>query len=131
MRRFLRENSLSLFFLVLVLVTVVGQSFVGQHDYNAKQVEHGAQAISWSRYVVSSEFWSALMENWQPEFLQFSFFIAATIWLVQKGSNESKPLEDGGLESDQKQKVGAMRPRTSLAGRRHTAGGRPSIQTRF
>jgi len=110
MRRFLRENSLSLFFLVLLLVTVVGQSFAGQHDYNAQQVEHGAQAISWSRYVVSSEFWSAVMENWQSEFLQFSFFIAATIWLVQKGSNESKPLEDGGLESDQKQKVGRYAP---------------------
>ena len=90
MRRFLRENSLSLFFLVLLLMSVVGQSFAGQHDYNAEQVEHGAQAVSWSAYAVSSAFWSAVMENWQSEFLQFSFFIAATIWLVQRGSAESK-----------------------------------------
>ena len=46
------------------------------------------------------------MENWQSEFLQFSLFIAATIWLVQKGSNESKVLEDAGLESKQQQKIG-------------------------
>jgi hypothetical protein len=113
MPRFLRENSLSLFFLVLLLVSVLGQSFAGQHEYNAEQVEHGAQAVSWSRYAASSEFWSAVMENWQSEFLQFSFFIAATIWLVQKGSNESKPLEDGGLESDQQQRLGGYAPQNA------------------
>jgi len=106
MRRFLRENSLSVFFLVLLLVTVVGQSFVGQHQYNAEQIEHGSRVVSWSSYAISSEFWSAVMENWQSEFLQFTLFIAATIWLVQKGSAESKPVEDAGLESDQKQRVG-------------------------
>ena len=113
MRRFLRENSLSLFFLVLFLVSVLGQSFAGQHDYNAEQAEHGAQAASWSHYAVSSEFWSAVMENWQSEFLQFSFFIAATIWLLQKGSNESKPLGNSGLESDQQQKIGAYAPQNA------------------
>jgi hypothetical protein len=113
MRRFLRENSLSFFFLVLLLVTLLGQSFAGQHDHNAEQVEHGAQAISWSRYVTSSEFWSAVMENWQSEFLQFSFFIAATIWLVQKGSAESKPLEESGLQSDQKQKLESHAPQNA------------------
>ena len=46
------------------------------------------------------------MENWQSEFLQFTTFIAATIWFLQKGSSESKPLEDAGLEFDQKQRVG-------------------------
>jgi hypothetical protein len=46
------------------------------------------------------------MENWQSEFLQFTVFIGATLWLVQKGSNESKPLEDVGTESDERQRVG-------------------------
>jgi hypothetical protein len=106
MRRFLRENSLSLFFLVLLLMSVLGQSFAGQHDYNAEQVEHGAQAVSWSSYVVSSAFWGAVMENWQSEFLQFSLYIIATVWLVQRGSNESKEVGEVGLESDKQQKVG-------------------------
>ena len=47
------------------------------------------------------------MENWQSEFFQFAVFIAATVWLVQKGSNESSKLEDAGLETDEKQRVGA------------------------
>ncbi|MGI8606687.1 MAG: DUF6766 family protein [Gaiellaceae bacterium] len=113
MRRFLRENSLSLFFLVLLLFTLLGQSFAGQHDHNAEQAEHGAQAISWGRYVASSDFWGAVMENWQSEFLQFSFFIAVTIWLVQLGSNESKSLENRGLESDQRQMVGGHAPQNA------------------
>ena len=70
------------------------------------------------------------MENWQSEFLQFSFFIAATIWLVQKGSAESKPLEDVGLQSDQQQRVGGYAPETRLAGQKWATGGRGSTRTR-
>jgi hypothetical protein len=105
-RLWLRNNSLSLFFLVLFLVTVWAQSLAGHRAYNEEHVEHGAQAISYARYVVSSDFGQAVMENWQSEFLQFSFFILATIWLIQRGSNESKRPEDAGLESDERQLVG-------------------------
>jgi hypothetical protein len=60
--------------------------------------------------VLSSDFGQAVMENWQSEYLQFTLYVFATVWLVQKGSNESKPLEDAGLESDQKQRVGGYAP---------------------
>jgi len=106
MRRFLFENSLSLFFLGIFLVTVGAQSFAGQHAFNADQAEHGAEAVSWWAYVTSPDFGGAVMENWQSEFLQFTLFIGVTIWLVQKGSNESKEPDNVGLESNQKQKVG-------------------------
>jgi predicted secreted hydrolase len=46
------------------------------------------------------------MENWQSEFLQFTTFILATVWLVQRGSNESKRLEHAGRESKQRQRIG-------------------------
>jgi hypothetical protein len=51
-----------------------------------------------------------VMENWQSEWLQFALFALATVWLVQKGSAESKQLGDEGLESDQKQRVGGYAP---------------------
>jgi hypothetical protein len=57
-------------------------------------------------YVTSVVYWGDVMENWQSEFLQFSLFILATVWLVQNGSNESKRLEDVGLETDEQQRVG-------------------------
>ncbi|MCY7302370.1 MAG: hypothetical protein LH654_04910 [Thermoleophilia bacterium] len=110
MRRFSRENGLSLLFGLMFLATVVGQSFAGQRNHNAELVEHGENSLSWWRYVVSPDFGGAVMENWQSEFLQFSLFIAATIWLVQKGSNESKPLDSTGLESDEKQLIGPYAP---------------------
>jgi hypothetical protein len=54
-----------------------------------------------------------LAENWQSEFLQFFLFIAATIWLVQKGSPESKKPGQQGVESDREQYVGQYALRDS------------------
>ena len=106
MRRFLWENSLSIVFGILFLASLLGQSVAGWKDLNEELAAHDDATISWVRYLLSSEFGSAVLENWQSEFLQFFTFILATIWLVQKGSNESKKLDDAGLESDQKQRVG-------------------------
>jgi uncharacterized protein DUF6766 len=104
--RWVRDNSLSLFFLVLCFVTLVGQALAGHRDFNEEQVAHDDETVSLGSYVVSSDFGEAVLENWQSEFLQFSFFILATVWLVQRGSNESKRVEEIGLESDQKQRIG-------------------------
>jgi hypothetical protein len=109
-RRFVFENSLSLFFFTILVASVAGQSLAGQHDHNAEQAQHGGEPVSWSTYVTSSDFWGAVMENWQSEFLQFTLFIIATVWLVQRGSNESKPPENVGRESDQMQRVGGHAP---------------------
>ena len=110
MRTFLRDNGLSLFFGTIFLATVLAQSFAGQRAFNEEQAEHGTDSVSWSRYLVSSHFGRALLENWQSEYLQFFLFVLATIWLFQRGSNESKRLDEIGLESDQKQHVGGYAP---------------------
>jgi hypothetical protein len=110
MRRFVRENGLSLFFFAIFTLSLVGLSFAGRNAYNAVQVEHGDSPVTWWSYVTSSDFGGSVMENWQSEFLQFSLFIAATIWLLQKGSNESKKLTDAGLESKAQQKIGRNAP---------------------
>jgi hypothetical protein len=110
MRRFLFENGLSVFFGTIFLATLAGQSFVGQHAYNADQVAHGHEPVAWLDYVLSPDFGGAVLENWQSEFLQFTLFIFATIWLVQKGSNESKELDSVGLESKQRQELEGYAP---------------------
>jgi hypothetical protein len=115
MRRFLFENGLSVFFGSLFLLTLVGQSFAGQQAYNAEQVEHGGEPLGWLDYVFSPDFGGAVFENWQSEFLQFTTFILVTVWLVQKGSNESKPLDSVGLESKQKQKLEGYAPENGPA----------------
>jgi hypothetical protein len=110
LRRFVFENGLSIFFGAIFLVTLVAQSFAGQRSFNADQLAHESQPVSWVDYVLSPEFGGAVLENWQSEFLQFTLFILATVWLVQKGSNESKRLEDAGLETDRDQQVGRHAP---------------------
>jgi hypothetical protein len=106
MRRFLRDNSLSIVFLALFLAALFGQAIAGHADYNDAADSHHDPHLSLGRYMVSSEFGSAVMENWQSEYLQFTLMILLTVWLLQKGSPESKELDKAGRESDQAQRVG-------------------------
>jgi len=114
-RRWLNENSLSIFFFVLLLLALLGQSIAGWKDFNEDAATHHSQLLSYGRYLVSSDFGEGVMENWQSEFLQFSTFILAGIWFLQKGSNESKNLEDQGQESEKKQRMKSFaEPRSPL-----------------
>jgi hypothetical protein len=105
-RRFLRDNSLSLFFLALFVLALFGQSIAGFHLYNQDALEHQEPTIGYFRYLLTSSFGADTLENWQSEWLQFWMFALATVWFVQKGSNESKRPEDAGLEDDKRQRVG-------------------------
>jgi hypothetical protein len=115
MRRFLRQNSLSIVFLVLFLAALSGQAVAGHADFNEEQVRHGDPEMSLSRYLVSSDFGTAVMENWQSEYLQFTLLILLTVWLLQRGSPESKELDKAGRESDEDQLVGPHAKRSSPA----------------
>jgi len=106
MRKFVREQSLSIFFLTIFFAALVGQAIAGHELFNQEQAEHGEPATSLWSYVFSSHFGQAVLENWQSEYLQFMLFMLATVWLIQRGSPESKPVGDEGVQSDQHQKIG-------------------------
>lgn len=106
MRALLRHNGLSLFFLTLFLLSLAGQSYAGWHQVNARMVAEHLDPVSWGGYVTSSDFAVDVAENWQSEFLQFWVYLMATVWLLQKGSPESKELDRVGKESDEDQKIG-------------------------
>jgi hypothetical protein len=103
---FLRANALSLTFGALFLVTLTGQAISGVADFNAQQVADGLPQVSFLDYVTSSSFGVDVMENWQSEYLQFFLYVFATVWLIQRGSSESKEPGQEGIESDREQKVG-------------------------
>jgi hypothetical protein len=107
MRRFLRENSLSLVFLLFFVLAVAGQAFAGWHEFNDQATAHKEATIALGRYLTSSSFGNALLENWQSEYLQFTLYILLTVWFVQRGSPESKQIGEEGGESDEDQLVGA------------------------
>jgi hypothetical protein len=91
---------------VLFLVTLVGQALSGVSDFNSQQIAEGLEPVSLLAYVTSSSFAVDVMENWQSEYLQFLLYIVATVWLIQRGSAESKEPGEEGRESDEEQKVG-------------------------
>ena len=70
MREFLRHNSLSIVFLALFVLAIVGQAIAGHADFNEDQLRHGDAEVSLGRYILSSEFGTAVLENWQSEYLQ-------------------------------------------------------------
>jgi hypothetical protein len=107
MRKFLKDNGLGLVFGLGFLLALVGQAFAGHADYNDQQISHGAEPISLGEYLTSSSFGVDVAENWQSEYLQFSLYAIGTVWLVQRGSPESKKPEDIGLESAADQLIGA------------------------
>ena len=106
MRRFLRDNGLGLVFGGLFLLTLFGQAIAGKADFNDRQLANGGEPVGLLDYVLSSDYGVNVAENWQSEYLQFFLFIYLTVWLVQRGSPESKSLEDVGRESDEQQKLG-------------------------
>ena len=104
--RWARDHGLTLCFTALFLASLIGQALVGHSDFNHDQLAHGDAPLSLGRYVTSSAYWVDVTENWQSEYLQFSLMILATVWLMQRGSTESKPEERLGPETDEEQKLG-------------------------
>lgn len=104
--RAIRDNALSIFFGAIFLLTLIGQSFAGLADTNEQNTLHGEPTVTWAQFVSSSDFMVDVSENWQSEFMQFFVFILATVWLVQRGSPESKKPGDEGVGTDQDQRVG-------------------------
>ena len=106
MRRALGTNALSLVFLAFFMLALAGQAVAGWQDFNNEASAHDDATISLSRYLVSSSYGNAILENWQSEYLQFTLYILLTVWLVQRGSPESKEPGEEGTESDAEQRVG-------------------------
>jgi hypothetical protein len=106
MRRFIKDHSLSLFFLVLFLAALVGQAIAGHVLHNEEAAAHNGESLSIWRYIVSSDFGNAVMENWQSEYLQFMLFMLATVWLIERGSPESKEPGKEGTGTLKEQRIG-------------------------
>ena len=93
MKRFWRENSLSLVvFVGFFLTFLLGQTLTGFHDYNDDRGEHDRPPVELTQYLRSGHFFEAVFENWESEFLQMGFYVVLTVFLRQKGSSESKKM---------------------------------------
>jgi hypothetical protein len=95
MKRMFRENGLSIVMLGLFFTAfLAGQTISGRLEYNDDQRIHGRPSVGFAQYVTTPHFLEATMENWESEFLQMFLFVALTAFLYQKGSAESKKLDE-------------------------------------
>jgi hypothetical protein len=94
LRRFWRSNGLSLTVFALFLVMAVGQALTGMHEHNSEQRAHGEPQLELPAYLISGHFMEAIAENWESEFLQMAAYVLLTVFLFQRGSSESKKLDE-------------------------------------
>jgi hypothetical protein len=94
MRHWLRDHGLLVANLALFAVFFGGMIGSGVRVYNSDQIEHGQPAVSLAGYLTSGDFVEATFENWESEFLQMGMYVVLTAHLYQRGSSESKPMDE-------------------------------------
>lgn len=93
MKTFFKNNGLCICFLALFIGSLAGQIILGFEEHNKELIDDGATAITFASYLVSGHFYQSTFENWESEFLQMALFVVFTIFLKQKGSSESKKID--------------------------------------
>jgi hypothetical protein len=89
----LYENSLSLTFALLFVASFVLHGATGLVEFNEERLAHGQAATTLAGYTSSAQFWFESFQNWQSEFLSLAAMVTLTIFLRQRGSPESKPVD--------------------------------------
>jgi hypothetical protein len=95
----IRNSKLGIVCLGLFLLFWVAMAFTGWQAHNSDQATHGEAETSFGEYLSTGSFWEATTENWESEFLQMGAFVLLTVFLIQKGSPESK--QPGGDDVDE------------------------------
>ncbi len=91
-RLLLYQNSLSIAFFVLFLLSFVLHFIGSLINHNNEQILKGLPVERATDYLTESRFWFESFENWQSEFLSVFCVVVFSIFLRQKGSSQSKPV---------------------------------------
>lgn len=100
MKKFFRNNGLSIAAFLFFAITIIGQVVTGLKQYNQEMQEQGGKTVSMLLYFITVYFIEATFENWESEFLQMGMFVVLTAFLYQKGSSEFKDPEKADEQVD-------------------------------
>jgi hypothetical protein len=95
----LYQNSLSIVFFVFFILSWLGHLYGSFVDFNEQQVLHGEPQQDLSAFLAEPDFWFETFQNWQSEFLSVASLVILSIFLRQKGSPESKPVDAAHMET--------------------------------
>lgn len=87
------ENSLSLAFLLLFIVSFLLHALGSMRDENTERALRGEMPLLFSQYLGTARLWFESLQNWQSEFLAIGAMVVLSIYLRQRGSPESKPVD--------------------------------------
>lgn len=87
------KHSLSIAFAILFILSFVLHFYGSLKDYNTEQISKNKPVATASEYISESRFWFESFQNWQSEFLAVASIVILSIWLREKGSPESKPVD--------------------------------------
>lgn len=89
----LYKHSLSLAFAILFLASFILHFYGSLTDFNDEQMMKSKPSVTAVQYISESRFWFESFQNWQSEFLAVASLVLLSIWLREKGSPESKPVD--------------------------------------
>jgi hypothetical protein len=89
----LYENSLGIALFLLFAITFTLHAISGASLHSEQELQHGGQAVSALQYLGNSQFWFESFQNWQSEFFSIGVLVVLSIFLRQRGSPESKPVD--------------------------------------
>ncbi|MFL9832626.1 DUF6766 family protein [Chryseobacterium terrae] len=87
------KHSLSIAFAILFIMSFILHFYGSFKDENIERMMKGESPNRWSEYIFDSRFWFESLQNWQSEFLAVFSLVILSIWLREKGSPESKPVD--------------------------------------
>jgi len=95
----LYKHSLSIALFVLFLLSFFAHFYGSLKHYNQEQMLKGLSAETAGEYIGNSKFWFESFQNWQSEFLSVFAIVILSIFLRQKGSPQSKPVDAPDFET--------------------------------
>jgi Domain of unknown function (DUF6766) len=98
-----QRNSLSITCFAIFAVLLVAQSLTGWRSAVADAVQHGQSSYGYWTYLTTGHFAEATFENWESEFLQMASLVVLTVYLLQRGSGESKQEHGDPRDEDPRQ----------------------------
>lgn len=89
----LYKHSLSIALLVLFLLSFILHLYGSLKDENEQLIQKGLPPETLGKFIGDSRFWFESFQNWQSEFLSVFAIVVLSIFLRQKGSPQSKPVD--------------------------------------
>jgi hypothetical protein len=96
----LRNSKLALACFGIFFVLLIAQSLTGWREHDNDARAHGETGTSYPRYLTTGHFYEATFENWESEFLQMAAYVVLTVFLIQKGSAESRKKRGETVDED-------------------------------